>query len=178
MSASPTLVPGASYLSVLAEVPGSLAERVVGWRAERGLVGPAVETCHITVLIGADQSGESLLEVLAGRLACLKPFEVTLGSPLSFEPVTPVTYLPVVGGAWQLARAHTLCTEVVGPSVSPFPYEPHVTLAHQNDPAILRASIADFSDLPHELTRFAVSRLGVYRFVEGGWEALGIVSLG
>lgn len=177
-ASSPTLLPGASYLSVLAEVPGSLAERVVGWRAEHGLVGLAAKTCHITVFIGADRGGENLLEVLTDQLVGLKPFEVRLGSPLSFEPVTPVTYLPVVGGAGQLALAHDLCAEVVGPSASPFPYEPHVTLAHQNDPAVLRASVADFSHLPHEVTRFAVDRLGVHRFAEGTWQSVGTVSLG
>lgn len=177
MPVSPTLIPGASYLSVLAEVPGSLAERVVGWRAERGLRGSAAKTCHITVLIGADRGGENVLEVLADKLVCLKPFEVTLGAPLSFEPFTPVTYLPVVGGAEQLIQAHALCAEVVGPSVSPFPYEPHVTLAHQDNQAVLSASVADFSHLPDELTRFTVDRLSVHRYAEGIWRAVGAMSL-
>lgn len=178
MSVSPTLVPGASYLSILAEVPASLTERVVGWRVGHGLEGPAVETCHITVLIGADRGGEGLLPVLSDKLACLGSFEVALGAPLSFAPLSPVTYLPVVVGRDYLNRAHALCAEVVGPSVSPFPYEPHLTLAHQPDSAILRASLDDFSCLPDALTRFRVERLGVHRFAEGVWQAVGTVNLG
>lgn len=174
MPASPTLVPGASYLSVLAEVPGPLTERVVGWRVEHGLTA---ETCHITVLIGVDRGWENLREVLAEKLACMTSFEVTLGSPLSFEPVTPVTYLPVVGGVDQLLKVHNLCEEVVGPSVSPFPFEPHVTLVHQNDPSILEVSRADFSHLSEDLTRFQVDRLGIHRFSAGRWQPVGAVDL-
>lgn len=177
MSSSPTLIPGASYLSVLAEVPGSLVERLVGWRVGQGLIGPWVKACHITVFLGAD-TGEDFLPGLSEKIARLSPFEVVLGSPLSFEPVTPVTYLPVVVGAERLVQAHSLCAEVVGRSVSPFPYEPHVTLVHQSDPVVLEASLVDFAGLPDELTRFEVERLSVHRFTEGIWQALGTMRLG
>lgn len=177
MSVSPTLLEGASYLSVLAELPSSLVERIVSWRAQHGLTGHWVGSCHITVLIGPDP-GQNPLARLSDRLAQLDSFVVTLGSPSSFEPVTSVSYLPVVGGLEEFLASHSLCAEVVGQSVSPFPYIPHVTLVNQSDSALLQASLVDFSDLPKELTCFQVQRLGVYRFAGGSWRKLGSIELG
>ncbi|MDY6051566.1 MAG: 2'-5' RNA ligase family protein [Rothia sp. (in: high G+C Gram-positive bacteria)] len=176
MFSSPTIDPHRRYLSLVAGVPAALAERLTCWRAGQGLVGPAAESCHITVLISEDAGGNplgSLQQAVAG----LGPVQVHLGPALTFEPVTPVTYLPLVEGEEQLTLLRGVCQQVVGESVSPFPYKPHLTLANHAPAPVLAASLHDFANLPSELARFSVTQLMVYRYSLGQWQKLGIVDL-
>ncbi|WP_237224078.1 2'-5' RNA ligase family protein [Rothia nasisuis] len=176
MISSPTIDPDRRYLSIVAGVPAVVAERLVAWRAGQGLVGPAAESCHITVLISEDAGGNPL-NALRRAVAGLGPVQVGLGPVASFEPVTPVTYLPVVVGSDRLNLIHTACQKAVGESVSPFPYEPHLTLANHAPVPALEASLRDFAALPAELARFTLTDLTVYRFREGSWQELGKVRL-
>lgn len=153
-----------------------LSARLVSWRASQGLVGPVAESCHITILISEDAGGDplrSIEQVVAG----IGPVQVDLGPAATFEPVTPVTYLPVVAGADRLTLIHVACQKAVGESVSPFPYEPHLTLANHAPAPALAASLRDFATLPPALARFTVNRLTVYRFSAGSWQQLGTVNL-
>lgn len=153
-----------------------MAEYLVSWRASQGLVGPAAQSCHITILISEDAGGDplrSIEQVVAG----IGPVQVDLGPAATFEPVTPVTYLPVIAGADRLTLIHAACQKAVGESVSPFPYEPHLTLANHAPAPALAASLHDFATLPPALARFTVNRLTVYRFSAGSWQQLGTVRL-
>lgn len=173
MVSSPTIDPDRRYLSVVAEVPAALAEHILAWRASQGL---AAESCHITLLISQDTSADPL-GALEQALLGLDPVQVSLGPAATFEPVTPVTYLPVVAGADRLTLIHAACQRAVGESVSPFPYEPHLTLANHAPAPALAASLRDFASLPADLATFSISQLSVYRFRAGSWQLLGTVCL-
>lgn len=176
MISSPTIDPDRRYLSIVAGVPAVVAERLVAWRAGQGLVGPAAESCHITVLISEDAGGNPL-NSLEQAVTGLGPVQVGLGPVASFEPVTPVTYLPIVAGADRLTLIHAACQRAVGESVSPFPYEPHLTLANHAPAPALAASLQDFASLPPELSNFTIDQLTVYRYHSGSWQQLGTVNL-
>lgn len=176
MVSSPTIDPDRSYLSVVAEVPAALAERLVSWRASQGIVGPVAESCHITILISEDAGGDPL-GALEQAVTGIGPVQVSLGPAATFEPVTPVTYLPVVAGADRLTLIHAACQRAVGDSVSPFPYEPHLTLANHAPAPALAASLRDFASLPADLATFSISQLSVYRFRAGSWQQLGTANL-
>ncbi|MGV3149121.1 2'-5' RNA ligase family protein [Rothia sp. 11273D007AR] len=176
MASSPTIDPDRRYLSIVAEVPAAVAEYLVSWRASQGLVGPAAQSCHITILISEDAGGDPLGAIEQAVMG-LDPVQVSLGAATSFEPVTPVTYLPVTTGADGLTLLHAACQQAVGESVSPFPYEPHLTLANHAPAPALAASLRDFATLPPALAHFTVNRLTVYRFSAGSWQQLGTVNL-
>ncbi|WP_237209611.1 2'-5' RNA ligase family protein [Rothia nasimurium] len=176
MASSPTIDPDRRYLSIVAEVPAVVSARLVSWRASQGLVGPVAESCHITILISEDAGGAPLRSI-EQAVTGIGPVQVDLGPAATFEPVTPVTYLPVVAGADRLTLIHAACQKAVGESVSPFPYEPHLTLANHAPAPALAASLRDFATLPPALAHFTVNRLTVYRFSAGSWQQLGTVRL-
>ena len=176
MASSPTIDPDRKYLSIVAEVPAAVSARLVSWRASQGLVGPAADSCHITILISEDAGGDPLRSI-EQVVASIGPAQVGLGPAATFEPVTPVTYLPVVAGADRLTLIHATCQRAVGESVSPFPYEPHLTLANHAPAPALAASLQDFASLPSELSNFTIDQLTVYRYHSGSWQQLGTVNL-
>ena len=153
-----------------------VSERLVSWRASQGIVGPVAESCHITILISEDAGGDPLRSI-EQAVTGIGPVQVGLGPAATFEPVTPVTYLPVVAGADKFTLIHAACQKAVGESVSPFPYEPHLTLANHAPAPALAASLRNFATLPPALARFTVNRLTVYRFSAGSWQQLGTVNL-
>ncbi|MDO4897744.1 MAG: 2'-5' RNA ligase family protein [Rothia sp. (in: high G+C Gram-positive bacteria)] len=176
-SASPTLRENRSYLSLIARVPAALAEHIVSWRLAQGASGQVVSSIHITVLIAHEEDGGCALTRLRQEFAGHGAIEVQLGEPASFEPVAPVTYLPLGEGAACFSEVHQRSIELVGPSASPFDYTPHLTLAHGLGDAARAASLEYFQQLPEGLDRFEVTELAVYRFTEGSWEHLGDVPL-
>ena len=176
MASSPTIDPDRRYLSIVAEVPAAVSARLVSWRASQGLVGPAADSCHITILISEDAGGDPLRSI-EQVVASIGPVQVGLGPAATFEPVTPVTYLPVVAGADRLTLIHAACQKAVGESVSPFPYEPHLTLANHAPAPALAVSLRDFATLPPALARFTIDQLTVYRYHSGSWQQLGTVNL-
>lgn len=177
MAVSPTLLPGGGYLSIIARVPPPLAERIVRWRREYGMVGAVAESCHITLLIAQDAAEEGKLGQLKAALAGHGAVEVVLGEPESFQPASPVTYLPLVRGADCFRYLHRRCVELLGKSESPFPYEPHLTLAHGLEEAALARSLRDFAGLDAQLTGFRIEQLQAYRYTGETWQHLTDISL-
>ncbi len=177
MAVSPTLLPGGGYLSIIARVPPPLAERIVRWRREYGMVGAVAESCHITLLIAQDAAEEGKLGQLKADLAGHGAVEVVLGEPESFQPASPVTYLPLARGADCFRYLHRRCVELLGKSESPFPYEPHLTLAHGLEEAALARSLRDFAGLDAQLTGFRIEQLQAYRYTGETWQHLADISL-
>lgn len=177
MAVSPTLLPGGGYLSIIARVPPPLAERIVRWRREYGMVGAVAESCHITLLIAQDAAEEGKLGQLEAALAGHGAVEVVLGEPESFQPASPVTYLPLVRGADCFRYLHRRCVELLGKSESPFPYEPHLTLAHGLEEAALARSLRDFAGLDAQLTGFRIEQLQAYRYTGETWQHLADITL-
>lgn len=177
MAVSPTLLPGGGYLSIIARVPPPLAERIVRWRREYGMVGAVAESCHITLLIAQDAAEEGKLGQLKAALAGHGAVEVVLGEPESFQPASPVTYLPLVRGADCFRYLHRRCVELLGKSESPFPYEPHLTLAHGLEEAALARSLRDFAGLDAQLTSFRIEQLQAYRYTGETWQHLADITL-
>ncbi|ORC15384.1 hypothetical protein A7979_06455 [Rothia nasimurium] len=177
MTVSPTLQASRGYLSILAQVPAELAERIVTWRLAHGATGEAARSCHITVLITRNERGDEALRQLRTDLSGHGAISLELGTPASFEPVAPVTYLPLTRGAACFEHIHTECAALVGESASPFPYEPHLTLANGLGEGARALSLADFAQLPVHLRSFSVERLEVYRYERENWEHLGNIDL-
>ena len=177
MAVSPTLLPGGGYLSIIARVPPPLAERIVRWRREYSMVGAVAESCHITLLIAQDAAEEGKLGQLKAALAGHGAVEVVLGEPESFQPASPVTYLPLVRGSDCFRYLHRRCVELLGKSESPFPYEPHLTLAHGLEEAALARSLRDFAGLDAQLTGFRIEQLQAYRYTGETWQHLADISL-
>lgn len=177
-STSPTLQGQEGYLSLILPLPAALSRRIRAWRQAQGAEGQLAQASHITLLILEEQAAPAdPLALLADRLAGRGPLKISLGAPLSFEPTTPVTYLPVEEGRAELEALHGVCQELLGPSASPFPYVPHVTLAHDLGREALDESLTFFADLPADEVSFSVSDLLVYRLRAGTWQPLGRVGL-
>lgn len=175
---SPTLQGQEGYLSLILPLPVALSRRILSWRQSQGASGQLAEASHITLLILEEQTTPAdPLALLADRLAGRGPLKLSLGAPLSFEPATPVTYLPVDQGRAELEALHWACQELLGPSASPFPYVPHVTLAHDLGREALDQSLTFFADLPADEVSFSVSDLLAYRLRAGIWQPLGRISL-
>jgi 2'-5' RNA ligase len=101
---------------------------------------------------------EHLLEV-AGRHV---PFQLHLRGTATFRPVSPVVFIAVVEGISSCEMLSTAVRSGPLPSELPYPYHPHVTVAHHlNDEALDLAftSLADF-EAAFDVTRFALYEHG------------------
>ena len=165
---SPTLVGSARYLSVLAPVPDALGERIASWRARH--TPDQRHHAHITVHVCREPAHlAARLEIMRQRLADHGPVAVKLGEPASFEPESPVTYLPVTHGAQRLTWLNQLSAQVLGPSASPFPFIPHLTLGMRLPAPALAESLRHFAQIPEELDHFEVDQLLVSEYESGQW---------
>ncbi len=141
----------------------------------RGYGDPAADAVqtHITVagprsLTGADLVAvEEHLTRVAGHTP---PFRIALAGTGTFRPVTDVVYVALAEGAAQCAAlaADVGGHPLIGPD--PYPYFPHVTLAHDVPPDRLDAAQADLAGyrVEFDVTAFGVSVYGP----EGHWRPL------
>lgn len=90
---------------------------------------------HVTLLPPTEVDADACPEIedhLAAVAAAGSPFRLRLCGTDTFRPVTPVVFLRVAGGAESCARLQERVRDPAGPLARelPFPYHPHVTLAH------------------------------------------------
>jgi len=117
---------------------------------------------HLTLVPPVNVRADAVpdaLAVLRRAAASVRPFTLRLGPPTTFAPVTPTVHLAVsepaegAGGTGEtggrrggpaLAALHRLRDAVFLPPLErplTFPFEPHVTLADDVDPARIPASV-------------------------------------
>lgn len=173
---SPTLVPGRSYVSVVAPVPVELCQKITAWNSQFGEETATIGN-HITVLISEVQGGFEAARKLGHKPLAIERFTVELAAPLSFAPATPVTYFPLKQGATELAHAHQVLQAELGESASPFEYVPHLTLSHRLTEDQLVQAQEFYNSIPREMRSFTVDLMRVYSNIEGDWNLLTEIDL-
>lgn len=149
-STTPGTESGVVEIGVLVLLPEPLAGRVRDLRSRvrdpRGAVIPP----HVTLVPPTGIDARTLDDVarhLEGVASARAPFEVTLRGTRTFQPVTDVVYLAVVGGGADCDRLQSAVRQ--GPLAVDlrFPYHPHVTLAHDVPQPALDAAFEAMADV-------------------------------
>ncbi|WP_165985389.1 2'-5' RNA ligase family protein [Streptomyces sp. YIM 98790] len=110
---------------------GLLQQRRLGFGDSAAVCIPA----HVTLLppteVPVDEC-PAVEEHLAAIAAAGRPFTMRLSGTGTFRPLTPVVFVRVVEGAGECGLLQQRVREPGGPLARelPFPYHPHVTVAH------------------------------------------------
>lgn len=158
-------------VGVVLVIPDPVGARVTGIRTALGDPRAEGMPAHITLLPPTEVDRERLeglrehLEQVAAHHAAVR---IGLAGTQTFRPVSEVVYLALDEGTQactELGRA--VCRGPV-PTPSPFPFHPHVTLAHDLQPATLDAVQDEYAEFAAD---FCVSEMCLYRR-EGtaGWQ--------
>ena len=126
---------------------------------------------HITLLPPTEVAVEALADLRKhlGRVAADHPaMRITLAGTQTFRPVSEVVYLALDEGAQACAElGQAVCRGPVA-TPSPFPFHPHVTLAHD-----LCSSTLDAVQVQHARfsADFSVTEMCLYRWDDAaGWQ--------
>ncbi|MFC5906950.1 2'-5' RNA ligase family protein [Streptacidiphilus monticola] len=151
-------------IGVSVAVPEPFAAQVQDARAGYGDPLARSIPTHVTLLPPTELSAAELPKVerhLTEAAEAHRPFRVLLRGTDSFRPVSAVVFLRIEEGVHQIkaleadVRSGPLARELA------FPYHPHVTVAHNLEPAVLDRA-------QHELRRyraeFTVPGFSLYRF--------------
>ncbi|GAB49225.1 2'-5' RNA ligase family protein [Mobilicoccus pelagius] len=166
-------------IGVLVPVPEPLSGRVRALRTAIGDPRGGPIPPHVTVVPPTEIDAAALpaiVEHLSTVAALGRPFEVHLQGTRTFQPVTDVVYLAVVGGAEELDDVQDAVRR--GPLAVDlrYPYHPHVTLAHDVPQAGLDRARSEMADVDE---RFTVGGFVLYAHpVEAPWEIVGTFALG
>lgn len=121
---------------------------------------------HVTLIGPTPVADDRLAELdahLARTSADHRPFHVQLRGTHTFRPVSPVVFVTLAEGAEHCAALEAALRGGPLPTVAPFPYHPHVTVAHDLDDAALDAAQAEMAGYE---AGFDVTH--VHRFVHDG----------
>jgi 2'-5' RNA ligase len=166
-SASPApIAPAPGSVGIIVALPEPLASELRDWRLSFGDALAAVIPPHITLVTTTPVGDWDATARHVRRVAgAQQPFVVTLKGTGSFRPVSPVVYLNVIEGFEECVRLHEKLQ--LGPlqRALPFPYHPHITVAHDisidgMDEA--EESLADFE------ASFPVGSMGLYEHDDSG----------
>ena len=159
----------ARVLGVSVPVPDPYGTHLTQVRRRLGDPEVASVPTHITLLPPTTVDSVLLPEIhqhLNSAAVRTEPFRIRLRGTGTFLPVSPVVFVAVAEGIAPCemletrVRASVLWCPVV------FPYHPHVTIAHDLEPAVLDAALAQLSDYAAE---FTVDRFVLYEHVDGVW---------
>lgn len=175
------LVPGASSngngcgagdsmcIGVILGFPPRIARELQKWRASFGDPMAGVIPAHITLITTTPtQDWEATRDHVREVARRQAPFNITISGTGSFRPVSPVVFVNVEDGFAECVELHEqLQTGPLQRSL-PFPYHPHVTVAHDVSPESLdEAEIA----LKHYRATFPVVSMGLYEHDSNGiWQ--------
>lgn len=137
-------------------LPEPYTSELQGWRERLGDPNASGIPPHITLLPPTALGSEVLDDVeehLRRVAADESPFEVHLRGTATFRPVSPVVFVPLVGGISECERVQAQVRSGPLERDLSFPYHPHVTVAHDlPEPALDRA----FTELAQYEARFTV----------------------
>ena len=124
---------------------------------------------HITLVTTTEtHDWEAAAEHVRSVAARAEPFRVELSGTGSFRPVSPVVYLNVTDGFDECVRLHKELQQGPLERDLPFPYHPHVTVAHDVPAEQLDAAE---SALGSYTESFTVASMGLYEHdSEGFWQ--------
>lgn len=166
---SSPVFPGCSAgncVGVVVAIPEPLASELRTWRKSFG--DPLAEQipAHITLVTTTPvDSWEETLAHVRSVAATARSFTVSMHGTGTFRPVSPVVYLNVEDGFAECIQLHSALQR--GPLARdlPFPFHPHVTIAHN----IQESSLDDAETALHEFhASFRVDGMGLFQHDRSG----------
>ncbi|WP_258073658.1 2'-5' RNA ligase family protein [Arthrobacter sp. 08Y14] len=162
-------VPECTGVGIVIGVPEPMATELRRARASFGDPMAAVIPAHITLVTTTETDDWETMAAHVRRVAKGHgAFDVTLRGTATFRPVSPVVYVQLDEGYEECTALHKEMQS--GPLARdlPFPYHPHVTVAHDvSDAGMDRA----MHSLRNYEARFTVRTVGLYEHdVSGLWK--------
>ncbi|MET7425616.1 2'-5' RNA ligase family protein [Dactylosporangium sp. NPDC005555] len=156
-------------IGVAIDLPDPWGSELTAARLAAGDPAAAHVPAHVTLLGPTVVAAADLPAIdrhLTGVAARHSAFEVRLRGTGTFRPLTQVVFVAVAAGISECERLHeaVLGAAAIETSV-PFPYHPHVTVAHNVAPEALDAV---FADLAGYEAVFAVDGFALFEHDEGG----------
>jgi 2'-5' RNA ligase len=157
-------------------VPPPFGEALDEYR--RRVEGTLETPAHITLVPPtpvADHDWDDVHDLLRSTAARHQPFRVRLAGAGSFRPVSPVVFVVVVEGISGCEQLEASLR--VGPlsGARPFPYHPHVTIAHDVGEERMDRALLDHADFAAD---FVVDGFALFRSDTTGWTAVAEYPLG
>ncbi|MFZ3452869.1 2'-5' RNA ligase family protein [Arthrobacter sp. 7Tela_A1] len=150
----------ACWVGIVIPVPEPIASELRRARASFGDPMASVIPAHITLVTTTPASDwPSALQHVRQVTAEQAPFKVTLRGAASFRPVTPVVYLQVADGFDECSRLHQQLQSGPLDHQMPYPYHPHVTVAHDVSEASMDDAVSTLRDYE---ASFTVGHIGVF----------------
>jgi 2'-5' RNA ligase len=156
-------------VGVILGFPPDIAAELQQWRASFGDPMAEVIPAHITLVTTTPardwDATTRHVRSIAGRQA---PFTVTISGTGSFRPVSPVVFLKVEDGFGECVSLHEQLQSGPLERELPFPYHPHVTVAHDVAPENLDEAESVLKDYS---ATFPVASMGLYEHDSNGiWQ--------
>ncbi len=156
-------------VGVILGFPPAIAEELQRWRASFGDPMAHIIPAHITLVTTTMtedwEATHSHVREVARRQ---ERFTVTISGTGSFRPVSPVVFLNVEDGFGECVALHEKLQSGPLERELPFPYHPHVTIAHDVAPESLdeaETALRDYS------ATFPVVSMGLYEHgADGIWQ--------
>ena len=162
-----TDAPKCTSVGIVIGVPEPMATELRRARASFGDPMASVIPAHITLVTTTETDDWEASAAHVRRVAAHHaPFEISLRGTGTFRPVSPVVYVRLEDGYEQCAALHREIQS--GPLARdlPFPYHPHVTVAHDvSEAGMDRAMQA----LRNYTARFTVRTIGLYEHDAAGF---------
>lgn len=156
-------------IGVILGFPPDIARELQEWRASFGDPMAAVIPAHITLITTTPtQDWEATISHVRHVARQQSPFTITISGTGSFRPVSPVVFINVEDGFGECVSLHEQLQSGPLERPLPFPYHPHVTVAHDVAPESLdEAEIA----LKDYRATFPVVSMGLYEHDSNGiWQ--------
>jgi 2'-5' RNA ligase len=155
-----------SCVGVVIDIPEPIAAELQRWRASFGDPMAALVPPHITLVTTTPTPDwEATLGHVRQVARAQQPFTVTLRSTGTFRPVSPVVYVNVAEGFDACVELHAKLQQGPLERHLPFPYHPHVTVAHDVTEASMDSAAEQLGGFE---ASFAVRAMGLYEHDMGG----------
>jgi 2'-5' RNA ligase len=126
---------------------------------------------HLTILPPRSLCSErAALDILAHVCHAAPPFDITLGDPETFVPLTPTVFLQVAHGAYRMRELHDKLNRDALLFQEPWPYMPHLTIAKMDTAAEAEKLLKIARRRWQDYTGPRVVRIESLTFVKGSGE--------
>lgn len=155
-------------IGVAIPIPAPFGAELQGRRASYGdPLANAIPT-HITLVPPTEVTGADL-DVIEGHLRAIafteRPFRIRLRGTGTFRPVSPVVFVALAEGIDGCVRVHMKVSSGPLAHLPPFPFHPHVTVAHHLPNDVMDRA---FKDLSAYSADFDVWGFSLYEHGEDG----------
>lgn len=168
--------PHADSVGVIISLPPELTQQLSASRRRYAGPGAAVVPPHITLVSGRTKGAwEDAARHVRAVAAAGRPFRIALRGTGSFEPLSPVVFLNVEEGAQECVQLHAELLQGPVEHLLAFTYHPHLTIAHDLDPAQMARATEEMADFSADLEVFSI---GLYNYIDGVWSLREELALG